>query len=237
MLSRRFITGDVFYKIVEFLDPADVISACRAFGPKKNLFDKYLESVPRVIDRRFRDHFGDHFPKFRAIMSENKTGVSGSFVLQKILGVKWPNSDIDFYQDDRTNKCDFRSFLEEFCGEHPLLSQVSYPHNDILCVETFPSKSEFHQFQLITISENHFQDLWKRIQGMFDLNVCTNMFYYDVSGNPRVHIGFIRDILTKKTKLSGKVPPDEGRILKYEARGFTIENTSDFFDEEVIEEP
>lgn len=92
------LNGYALQHICKFLDPIDIINMCHVYPYQwKKLYYVFKASVINKIDNFFRDYFGPHYDTFREEMIQNKAVISGSFILQAILGEKWENSDIDIY--------------------------------------------------------------------------------------------------------------------------------------------
>lgn len=98
---NAMLKGDVIETICEFLHPADILNIRTLMPHRSNrLYKHYIASIGRAIDDWFRNYFGQHYLEFRRCMIEDKCVVSGSFIIQIMLGEAWENSDIDIFLPD-----------------------------------------------------------------------------------------------------------------------------------------
>lgn len=87
---------DLAFEIVKFLDPKDIPAISKGWRINwDKLLPYYKDAIRRKIDCWFRNYFGPRYPEFRQCMIDDKAVISGSFILQMILGEKWNMSDID----------------------------------------------------------------------------------------------------------------------------------------------
>uniref|UniRef100_A0A6C0C6K8 Uncharacterized protein n=1 Tax=viral metagenome TaxID=1070528 RepID=A0A6C0C6K8_9ZZZZ len=94
--------GDVFdHIIIPFLVPIDLynlVQTCRKYQ-KKIKMSHIKKSTIREMNRRLYRIFGRDLDGFKSALKNSNGIISGSFVLQCILGEKWDNSDVDVYVD------------------------------------------------------------------------------------------------------------------------------------------
>lgn len=90
--------GYPFQHICNFLEPKDIVNMCHTFPYQwKKVYYRYRDCIKNKIDSFFREYFGEKYNEFRKIMVKSRAVISGSFIIQMILGERWPDSDIDFY--------------------------------------------------------------------------------------------------------------------------------------------
>lgn len=115
------LNGYPLWHICKFLDPMDIANMCHVYPNQwRKLYYVFRDCVMNKIDSFFKDYFCDSYDEFVKEMIKNKAVISGSFILQIILGEKWNNSDIDFYIPikgltlEKTPFGNIKSSLEEF---------------------------------------------------------------------------------------------------------------------------
>ncbi len=92
------LNGYAFQHICKFLDPIDIINMCHIYPYQwTKLYYVFKTSIIRKIDNFFKEYFDHQYAEFRKEMIKNRAILSGSFILQMILGEKWEDSDIDIY--------------------------------------------------------------------------------------------------------------------------------------------
>jgi len=251
------LTRDYIGLIAKWLAPVDIARWSRAFPKWKHVLKSiFFSRVKTSIDDHIRSHFeqmktlpkkgGTHpadgtYKEFVTAMGVNRGAISGSFVLQMILGEQW-ESDIDIYVPT--------SDVPEIYGEHAKRNNFA-PVNDVdivlwakhddehwecgryvpdslIRVRNFKSPG-LKMMQVIAI-EGYVYPYIDR----FDFDVVKNAFWYDENGSPQVKVGFLSSIV-KMAFVFDKTAYLErnlwmmrgnmidGRIEKYRERGFTIE--------------
>jgi len=97
-LGEKVLYGDAAKVIAKYLSPRDIVAFCD-FYPKhyKKLFPYFKHTVMYDVDHWFRCYFGNKYQDFVEAMILDKAVISGSFILQIILGEKWSESDIDIF--------------------------------------------------------------------------------------------------------------------------------------------
>lgn len=96
------------HEIYKYLTPIEIY----AINPA--LFDRCLIFH---INQRLIQIFRDRYPKFQDVLNEQKILISGSFILQCILGVRW-ESDIDIYTIESADKFNKWEHREDFIFEY-----------------------------------------------------------------------------------------------------------------------
>jgi len=204
----------------------------------------------RVIDNWFRSYYGVNYDQFREAMIADKAIVTGSFILQMILGERWKDSDIDMFisiEDlysiwNRSNCTEVEKFIlnapttskEEKIKK---LSDTSLqyidsfgPTGNIAQIRNYSvdgtKDSNFCKFQMIEVLKT--QDIIKFIKETFDFDVCKNTFYYDEDG---MHLDIlnINDILNRRIvfRIYDNLRSSIERCKKYAARGFKFTDALD----------
>ena len=88
LLEFKDIIDNVLY---QYLNPIDIWNFYPYESNKNSIFEKCLIFN---INERLKDVFGDDYDTFKKGMNDNNLVISGSFILQCILGERW-QSDID----------------------------------------------------------------------------------------------------------------------------------------------
>lgn len=91
--------GDCFLHIKNNCCPKDLwllAQTCHYYN-KLIIKDTLTESLLNQINKRLYYIFGDNLSIFKEEMKNNNAVISGSFIIQCILGEYWKDSDIDIY--------------------------------------------------------------------------------------------------------------------------------------------
>lgn len=239
MDSSLCIKGDYFYVISKFLNPMDIVNVYRSY-PMTNieLYPLFTESICKKIDVFFREYFGNRYDEFRKIMIESKSVISGSFIIQMILGENWIKSDIDILVQKENRVIENFSLIENFLYKDHEYDDVDDPDlrglygrvfegclNRVRNYEPRDNKTNhiFSYFQVISI---HQKSIMKLINKHIDFDICKNMFWYDENGY-NIYINNPNNIIHKKfTGRTNWTNPTYNepvnRKEKYENRGFTF---------------
>jgi hypothetical protein len=85
--------------LVEYLNPLDVILHKDTFG-----LDYIKKVIIYRIEYKLKLIFQDDYTKFRTILNNDNIVISGSFLIQVILGCDWEHSDIDMFTDLKVDR-------------------------------------------------------------------------------------------------------------------------------------
>src|SRR5438132_789604 len=95
-MFEECINGDCAIVICKFLDPKDIITLYKMYP---NILPKITRAFTRrigeKIDEFFRETFKEKYEEFRKCMISCNAMLSGSLILQKILGERWPGHGWD----------------------------------------------------------------------------------------------------------------------------------------------
>ena len=195
-----------------------------------NAYKVYM-SVTSGLDKKFISIFEniESVNEFKNIMCKTNALISGSFIMQKILGENYKESDVDIFLSSRQENilADFLDSKMELIGNinisryreqnSSLIENViDYEKNghkiQLICIDVFPN---------ITLVEGF-------IEEDFDFDMCKNVYYYNKNNcdKGKLVIQRVDQILEKKTefKISTKVGKTIQRYSKYKERGFTFTN-------------
>lgn len=201
-------------------------------------------SILSHINKRLLTIFGEQYDRLIEIMNNTGAVISGSFIIQCILGEYW-QSDIDFYFPTKGNKeyNDYKIYRNSFYE----LEQFFYHECHYGCVDSC-DVTKYKYNRSISIVRNYRvnHDIYKdiqiihfntgkskminRINEAVDFDICKNG-YYVKNNKQQIYIYKLIDILHKETifMYSGSLGDSIKRCYKYRNRGFTINNhyTSD----------
>jgi len=250
-LVESVFCGDSILIIAKFLEPKDIVTICRMFKKiRYNLYGIYLQSVIRTIDSWFRGYYGVNYDQFREAMVVDKAIVTGSFILQMILGEKWKDSDIDMFisvQDLYLWDRSYCTEVEKFILNVPTISEFDkirmFNDTSFHYVDSFGEEggniaqirnysidgtkdSNFCKFQMIEVLKT--KNIIRFIRETFDFDVCKNTFYYDEDGM-HLDISNINDILNRRIIFRSyyNMKASIDRCKKYAARGFKFTDALD----------
>ena len=214
-----------------------------------NFWNKYItlamikESIIKEINIRLSLIFGDKYDKFNKILDDTKAIISGSFIIQCILGEYWEDSDIDIYFPTINNKMYLTDSnnpyyeLEKFLYETLKFNMTqSYraisryrrdQSNDKLNIEYVRNYDTFtNSIQIIQAKiKNDPTKMKEFIYDTFDFDICKNV-YYIKDGKGYLNILKLNDIFNKisEFKIGYRVGSSIQRYEKYTKRGFSITN-------------
>lgn len=139
--------GDLFKNVViNFLLPIDLYNltlTCKVYS--KIITMRHVKQLAiNEINRRLRSVLGSDYNNFVNLMQKNNMAISGSFIIQCILGVNWPDSDIDVYVNDADTLRAY-SYDYHYYDEYGVLDTASivnkiYPPNVQNIVQKFDAK-------------------------------------------------------------------------------------------------
>jgi hypothetical protein len=201
------------------------------------------ESIIKEINIRLSLIFGDKYNEFNKILDDTKAVISGSFIIQCILGEYWEDSDIDIYFPTINNNkynihstyyyYDLEKFLYEtvkfkMTGSYPAMSRYKYDQSngklEIEYVRNYETATNSVQVIQAKI-ENDYDKMTKFIYNTFDFDICKNVYYIN-DGKEYINIPKLNDILNKVSefKIGYRVGSSIERYEKYTKRGFNIIN-------------
>ena len=161
---------DVLSEVLEYLTPADIykLSLTNKYYHKHINVDEY---IMKEIDKRLINIFGDNIAKFRNLLISVNAVISGSFIIQCILGKRWTDSDIDIFIPYTLNLD-----LEDFLLNDMKSIQIwdNYDQKYLLFSEAINYKIKSGQrIQLIRLNEGCFIEFMNK---SFDFDICKNMY-------------------------------------------------------------
>jgi hypothetical protein len=150
------------------------------------------------INRRLGKIFGDELYGFKNAMQEANALISGSFIIQCILGEHWPGSDVDVYISER--------MFHEFFTPDYYESLINLSKCNFVSDESDYDNSESddrHKKQNYESDDSELsecEDVYDRknmLQYMKDKNYCVEKIHKDYHGNP----GTVVDYRINGTKI------------------------------------
>lgn len=206
---------DILSEITKYLVPIDIykLSLTSKYYNKHINVDKY---IIRELDTRLQNIFGDKLNYFKQLLISEDAIISGSFIIQCILGEIWSDSDIDLFIPDFTNQI-FDEFL--FNDIECTLKGNVYNTEYLSFGKTVDYETKSGQcVQLIKLNENKIDDFMNK---NFDFKICKNL--YD---GKNLKIKDLYNIVNKIIDLEdvsvGQKIGD--RCEKYSRRGFKLIN-------------
>ncbi len=195
-----------------------------------NTYKIYM-SVATGIDKILVNIFDnvDDVNEFKNTMTQMNAVISGSFIIQKILGETYKDSDIDIYlpvkQEHKMD--DFFDYKIERVGYLNVNAYKSFNRSLMEIVKDYEKNG--YKIQLIYInSDNNIDSVCEFVKNDFDFDICKNMCYYNKEncGKCTLIVHDINQILKKQTefKTSAKVGKSIDRCYKYQKRGFIFTN-------------
>lgn len=198
-------------------------------------------SILAHIKKRLLYLLNDNYNKFIEIMNETGAVISGSFIIQCILGEYW-QSDIDIYfptrgnkeyNDDKIYRNSFYELEQFFYHEckYKLVDScdvTKYKYDrSISMVRNY--KTNHDEIQIIHFNTKK-SNMINRINEAVDFDICKNCYYVE-NNKHQLYIYKLIDILHKQSTFnySKSLGDSIERCYKYRNRGFTMDNhyTSD----------
>lgn len=242
LLNYDFIKKEIFNKIPPLY--LYNIKLCSKFLDEYVTLSMIKESIMKEINFRLSLIFKDKYDAFNKILDDTKAVISGSFIIQCILGEYWEDSDIDIYFPTINNKKYLTNYnnpyyeLEKFLYEtvkfdagesHPAISRykldLSNGKLNIEYVRNYETTNNI-QVQVIQVQvENDYNKMNEFINDTFDFDICKNVYYIN-DGKEHLNILKLNDILNKVTefKIGYRAGSSIQRYKKYTKRRFNITN-------------
>jgi len=229
------LAGDPFYyNIIDYLKSDDIynlLQTCQYY--KKSLTLSLLKKqTMKEMNNRFHELFGNLTPEFKKIIKELECVVTGSFILQCILGLYWLETDMDIYieskKEDEKSKTTLDYFLIDKMGYKIIKETSSYSESiaGINEVRTYDKKDSSYKVQIIMVTVE--DNLHNYVESNFDFDICKNIYSIDKNNKESLTIYKINEILSRKTKFAlnnkNRVGSSVERCKKYQKRGFDFTN-------------
>ena len=190
------------------------------------------------INRRLELIFGSQTLSFKKILAKDGALISGSFIIQCILGTEWQESDIDIYTSKYPRRLDFELINDDRSNIGPFLhGDCTYPFTD----RYVPRWSYADAFGVVTYTRKDTPNIQviivdnpKDFIQDFDLQICRNAYRIDQNMHEFLDVSAFWDIWTMHTSILSCVNMFQGlvdvakiirtikRYMKYSARGFTF---------------
>ncbi len=105
-MNNSVLYGDVFWhNIINYLSPIDLynlVQTCKYYEQNINM-QHVKNNTIKQLNNKLSNIFGPKLPEFKNILQDVNGIISGSCILQSILGEKWEKSDIDIFIPVRGN--------------------------------------------------------------------------------------------------------------------------------------
>jgi len=257
-LYNEVLNSDCIETIIKYLDPMDIVNLGRARFIKLKYAKKFREwfnlSIGRNIDNWFKNYFGKDYDEFRSIMVKCGGVLSGSFVIQMILGENWPESDIDIFFpmkdfDRSTNHFhDMETFLyknstiyeNEEEGKAPSIRYVDTFDHKINAIHEYevkhqPNQMNFKKFQVVGLDLSYSGAIAHLLSKYIDIDICKNFFSY-TQNDYNLTIVHLSSLINKRIIMKNMhienvdarmICSGLKRYMKYKNRGFTFDNDND----------
>jgi hypothetical protein len=225
-LKEAILYGDPFrYGISMFLSPRELYGMRSVNRMYRHLIDDQLirEVVIQEINHRLLRIFGGHqkLDNFYQVLEQTCAGISGSFILQCLLGECWEGSDIDIFLPHR-HDWNQETLIDAFF--HQIM------HNQLEPITTYEfceSRVRQHlfpdgtHFQVIVVDVPS-DDLQQFVCDDSDFDVCMNI--YTVTNHMgKLFCYALKAIMNKWITCQHK--PTDSRWLKYQRREFAFKGS------------
>lgn len=218
--------GDNYF-YCDFLHEMNPLSLFKLRSLNKSYYkiitlDVIHESIIKEINNRLFVIFGDSLVIFKQLLEQKKAIISGSFILQCILGEYWIDSDIDIFCP--VNIYNNFNFLENFLITRLNFKiknnyQDNYGYNTRVKNFEVIKHNDKIKIQIIELFiESNYEKLNMHVNGT-DFDICKNMFYVE-NNVDNIRISALNNIFNKIIKSANNSGID--RCQKYYKRGFNI---------------
>jgi hypothetical protein len=198
--------------------------------------------VALLVKNRLLEIMGSNlFAQFSKVMRQSGAVVTGSFVLQCILGERWRDSDIDFFVPEgrlraptgtQTSELDNWLFAEGVYKERGCSTAIAQGHTytDVITGGDFTITMlrdywlNDVKFQLVHINRPSTSDVCSWIESEFDFPIVKNSVWVDAQGQWQWSVADWNSIETKSFafQINRHLKSSLRRRAKYEERGFEI---------------
>jgi hypothetical protein len=183
-------------------------------------------TIINSIQKRLQQILGQYYDKFMKYIEKNGINISGSFIIQCILGEYYDDSDIDLYTGV---EIDNDAFLEMFTeSDLKIMKQEFFEIYGDLDIDSIANTYLKNNYKLQHIYTNAnasgFENFKNEfITKQFDFDICKNIFTI-IDGKPILYMYNLKKILNKQEVISVPTLNDKiiNRITRYETRGFTF---------------
>lgn len=232
---------DILTEIIRWLKPVDVYYL--SLTTKINNTIKISKIIIREINKRLWDIFGDDLSLFKESLFSKKIErvISGSFLIQCILGEVWIGSAIDIFHSGDSINSNISIF--KFLNENPKMIDLgSYKRGDldVNYITTYgygkklseaPSDYTFAGDGRIVHKTNSIKEFYfgninnlslvNLLNESFDFDVCKNYYFYDGKDNIKItNINAICNKIINLKDVNYTVSVEERCHNKYKSRGF-----------------
>ncbi|HSW76358.1 MAG TPA: hypothetical protein VLG50_04910 [Candidatus Saccharimonadales bacterium] len=215
-MTDFILQGDLFkHHIIQHLNLNTYIDLSLISKYYNQYYNMYFNDyMCDIIIYRLKLIFGTTYDIFKLLMNDSGAIITGSFIIQCLLGVKWENTDIDVFVP---LACD--DLFVDFCKSLKIkeCDRMTY---DVLLGKIVDIKDYYineHALQFITIDDTNMIDF---INDDFDFDICKNAFYYN-QFKPKIDIYDIKLLLYKFIFIKDETINDK-RKRKYIERGFKM---------------
>lgn len=230
-MDHIILFGDIFYyHIINYLLPIDLyhlVLTCKNYQShitvthiKKNTINELKKRLYHIFDTKY-----DLFSK---LMIDTHSVISGSCIIQSILGEHWPKSDINIFvpildiDNIYSKNCKF-SKIDDFMSKYfrCIYRKTNYyvDCNIKIVRKYIDNKQNKIKVVLVDIYKDC-GDMQRFMEKLLDFDIYKNI--YDIYQND-ISITNIQGIFNKEYKnhMPGKYIK---RCKKYESLGFTLKN-------------
>lgn len=199
--------GDLFCNhITSYLSCVNLYNLCKTNKQYKQILNKgYFEraTITEIKKRISSTGSKETFTSYLEATKELNTSISGSFIIQCILGEEWPNISTDYY-----------------INAEAVPNMMPPWERSLDFSDYYHASKSIGNCNIYTLKDQNTDTFIKTI---FDFDICKNIYWYD--GADHIYIKSINQILSKKAVFSCKshLTSSIERRQKYINRGFTFE--------------
>ncbi|AYV81549.1 MAG: hypothetical protein Harvfovirus40_12 [Harvfovirus sp.] len=219
-----FNNRDLLFSVSDYLSPVDMYSLNEVFPSKYS--SKYCKrNIIRGMNNSLRGVFGENLGAFKEALKACGGVVSGSFILQSILGEKWIGSDLDIFSPKNNDINRFLLTCYGVAGDDRFFAR-GYDHllSEMLRIRDCYINSGAQLVQEIQIKKQA-GELFPYVLEHFDLDICKSVYGIREDGTEYMNINKVDAIMNKTVTFDfkGDISKALSRCDKYRKRGFRFD--------------
>ena len=227
---------NIIFQHLDWRGSFSLKSCCKHMNNLKIKLNIVSKRLIEGVGEELENIFGDNTDKFKALLEECNGVISGSLLVQKLLGTKWDNSDVDIYIPSNITTAYNYTLLENFLYNYPECKfKTSFDcsaygsdigNNELKIGWTRTYKIKDKSIQIIHLCVNSMIDnAINFINTTFDFDFCKNVYYIQ-NGHAKAIINNIDELKNKNFtfKYAYRLGSSIDRAFKYIDRGFTMTN-------------
>jgi predicted nucleotidyltransferase len=182
-------------------------------------------AIIKQVHIKLKEILRGQYELFIKYITVNDIAISGSFIMQCILGEDWEESDIDLYLFDEENDNYFDVMgIDKEVLTYEQKKEIMDSYGNFIDIRKIINRKIYDKkIQAIYVPTQTRNEFKSFVLDNFDLNICKNIFQI-VDGKEMVYVHDLTGLINRREVVDGNYMRDKkkGRIEKYKSRGFDI---------------